>query len=187
MILPIVAYGNSILRKKCVEIDRDYYDLNNLIENMWQTMYNAEGVGLAAPQIGLSIRLFIIDANPLIDPSETLLNEDFKKHVFINPTIIDKSDNISSFNEGCLSIPDIRGEVKRPDSIKIKFYDQNFNLHIKDFNGILSRVIQHEYDHIQGILFTDKISPLKRKIIEKKLSKISKGNITSNYKMLFSK
>ena len=187
MIYPIVAYGHYALRKKCDEINKDYPDLNNLIENMWHTMYNAEGVGLAAPQIGISIRLFIIDANPLIDPSETLINEDFKKHVFINPTIVDKSENISSFNEGCLSIPDVRGDVKRPDSIKIRFYDQNFNLHTKEFNGILSRVIQHEYDHIQGILFTDKISPLKRKIIEKKLSKISKGNINSNYKMLFNK
>ena len=152
MILPIVAYGHSTLRKKCIEINKGYSDLNNLIEDMWQTMYNAEGVGLAAPQIGLSIRLFIIDAHPLIDSDETLLNEDFKKHVFINPKIIDKSENISSFNEGCLSIPDIRGDVKRPDSIKIKFYDENFNLHIKEFNGILSRAVSYTHLTLQTIL-----------------------------------
>ena len=187
MILPIIAYGHSVLKKKCSVIDKNYSDLQLLIDNMWETMYNAEGVGLAAPQIGLSIRLFIIDANPLIDSEENSIKNVFNKSVFINAQIIDDSNDISSFNEGCLSIPDIRGDVNRPNSIKIKFYDENFQLHIKEFDGILARVIQHEYDHIEGVLFTDKISKLKRKIIEKKLSKISKGNINTNYKMLFKK
>ena len=185
MILPIVAYGHSTLRKKCIEINKDHSDLNNLIEDMWQTMYNAEGVGLAAPQIGLSIRLFIIDAHPLIDSDETLLNEDFKKHVFINPKIIDKSENISSFNEGCLSIPDVREDVRRKETIKISYLDENFKEHVETYSGLLARVIQHEYDHIEGVLFTDKLSSLKKRMIKGRLANISKGKISVEYRMKF--
>ena len=188
MILPILSYGNSILKKKCVDIDSSYPNLNELINDMWDTMYNAEGVGLAAPQIGRKIRLFIIDASPFYEEKEA--NEyELKnlKRVFINPTVTFLNDEKSSFNEGCLSIPDVREDIERFDSIKIDFFDEEFNSHSLDFNGILSRVILHEYDHIQGVLFTDKISKFKRTLIQKKLNKISRGQIDVNYPMKFSK
>ena len=188
MILPILSYGNSILKKKCVDIDSSYPNLNDLISDMWDTMYNAEGVGLAAPQIGRQIKLFIIDASPFFEEKE-VTDHELKnlKRVFINPTVTFLNDEKCSFNEGCLSIPDIREDIERFDSIKIDFFDEEFNSHSLDFNGILSRVILHEYDHIQGVLFTDKISKFKRTLIQKKLNKISRGQIDVNYPMKFSK
>ena len=188
MILPILSYGNSILKNKSVEIDSSYPNLDKLINDMWETMYNAEGVGLAAPQIGKQIRLFIIDAAPFFDESDIT---DFElknmKRVFINPSIKLIDDKTCSFNEGCLSIPDIREDIERQDLIKINFFDEKFNYHSLKFNGILARVILHEYDHIEGILFTDKISKFKRTLIQKKLNKISSGNIDVKYPMKFSK
>ena len=184
MILPIVAYGHPVLRSKCTDIDSSYKDLDKLIKDMWDTMYSSDGVGLAAPQIGKSLRLFIVDANPLNDSGEF---DEKLKMTMINPKVVKSSESLSSFNEGCLSIPNIRGEVLRPETIEIEYYDENFNLNRSMFDGIISRVIQHEYDHIEGKLFTDKLSSFKRKIIEKKLMKISKGNINTSYSMKFFK
>ena len=191
MILPIVAFGNPVLRSKAKEIKEDYDNLDNLINDMWETMYNAKGVGLAAPQIGKSIRVFVVDASPFSEDEELELSERKKiigfKKVFINPTIVRQSSKLCSFTEGCLSIPDIRENVKREDKIEINFFDQNFNQQILKIDGLRARVVQHEYDHIEGILFTDKISSFKRKIINNKLKNISTGKISVSYPMSFDK
>jgi len=184
MILPIIAYGNPILRKKCENISRNYNKLNDLISNMWDTMYASSGVGLAAPQIGLSIRIFIVDASPFSD--ERLKLSTFKK-VFINPELITTTNKLNTFNEGCLSIPDVREDVIRENEIIIKYYDENFNKHELELNGLRARVVQHEFDHIEGVLFTDKLSTFKKKLIKGKLNNISKGNIKSDYLMSFYK
>jgi peptide deformylase len=191
MILPILAYGNPVLKKKAKNISNDFIKLNEFIENMWETMNNANGVGLAAPQVGLSFRVFIVDTSPFAD-SESMNKDEFElvssfKKVFINPVIINETGNKWDFNEGCLSIPEVRADVKRPETILIKYFDEDFNQHQQSFNGIIARVVQHEYDHIEGILFTDKISPLKRKLLKSKLIDISKGKIKTDYKMKFSK
>lgn len=186
MILPIVAYGDSVLRKEGEEITKDYPKLDDLISNMFETMYNAQGVGLAAPQIGKAIRLFLVDTTPFVDEEdpETMQLKDFKK-VFINAWIEEEDGEEFSFNEGCLSIPDIRGDVYRLERIKIKYFDENWQEHEEVYEGLKARVIQHEYDHIDGILFTDYLSPLKKNLIKKKLAKISRGHITVNYRMKF--
>jgi peptide deformylase len=189
MILPIVAYGDPVLRKKATEIGEDYPKLDMLIANMWETMYKASGVGLAAPQIGLPIRLFIIDATPFADDddlseAEQKTLEGFKK-VFINAKVVDESGKDWAFNEGCLSIPDIREDVNRLDTIKITYQDETFKTHTEVYDGLLARVIQHEYDHIEGILFTDKLSTLKKRLLKSRLDKISKGKISIDYKMRF--
>ncbi|MEJ4087856.1 peptide deformylase [Galbibacter orientalis] len=189
MILPIVAYGDPVLRKVAKDIPKDYPKLDVLIENMFETMYNAYGVGLAAPQIGLPIRLFVIDATAFADDDELSEKEKeqltgFKK-VFINPTIIEETGEEWTFNEGCLSIPDIREDVTRNAIIKIEYYDADFNKHIEEFDGLAARVIQHEYDHIEGVLFTDKLSSLKKRLLKGKLTSISKGKIKIDYKMRF--
>ena len=189
MILPIVAYGDPVLRKVAEEIDADYPNLTELIENMKQTMYNASGVGIAAPQIGKSIRLFIIDATPFAEDEE-LSDEDRKQlkvfnKVFINPKIIEENGDEWAFNEGCLSIPDIREDVFRQESVTFEYEDENFEKHSETLTGIAARVFQHEYDHIEGILFTDKLSSLKKRIIKKKLEKISLGKINVDYRMRF--
>ena len=191
MILPILAYGNPVLKKKAKNISNDFIKLNEFIENMWETMNNANGVGLAAPQVGLSFRVFIVDTSPFAD-SESMNKDEFElvssfKKVFINPVIINETGNKWDFNEGCLSIPEVRADVKRPETILIKYFDEDFNQHQQSFNGIIARVVQHEYDHIEGVLFTDKISPLKRKLLKSKLIDISKGKIKTDYKMKFSK
>lgn len=191
MILPIIAYGNPVLRKKCENISPDYKGLSELISNMWDTMYASSGVGLAAPQIGLSIRLFIIDASPFSEDNKLDIDErnslsTFKK-VFINPELITTTNNLNTFNEGCLSIPDVREDVVRENEILIKFFDQNFKKHELILNGLRARVVQHEFDHIQGILFTDKLSTFKKKLIKSKLNNISKGKIKSDYLMSFYK
>lgn len=189
MTLPIVAYGDPVLRKIAQDIDKDYPELDKLIANMWETMYKANGVGLAAPQIGLAIRLFVIDTSPFAEdedfsPEEQAMLKDFKR-VFINAQMIEEEGKNWSFNEGCLSIPDIREDVTRKDTITIQYLDDQFNEVTETFDGLLARVIQHEYDHIEGILFTDKLSSLKRRLLKGKLSNISKGNIVVEYKMRF--
>ncbi|WP_109298769.1 peptide deformylase [Aquimarina sp. AU474] len=189
MIFPIVAYGDPVLKKKAKDIDKEYPKLSELIENMFETMYNAHGVGLAAPQIGLPIRLFVIDAEPFSEDEELSEEEreqlkDFKK-VFINATILEEKDEEWAFTEGCLSIPDIREDVFRNETIKIKYFDENFVEHTEIYGGLAARVIQHEYDHIEGILFTDKLSSLKKRLIKGKLANISKGKVNADYRMRF--
>lgn len=191
MILPIVSYGSSVLKKTAKEITSDYPNLSELIANMWETMYAANGVGLAAPQIGLSIRVFVIDASPFADEENMCVKEietinTFKK-VFINPNIISEQGNLWDFNEGCLSIPDIREDVSRKEEILINFFDENFEPQKLKLNGLAARVVQHEFDHIEGVLFTDHLSSLKKRLIKNRLSLISKGDITVDYKMSFPK
>ncbi len=190
MILPIVAYGDSVLKKKGKEISEDYSKLSELLDNMFETMYNAHGVGLAAPQIGLSIRLFIVDATPFsededLSDAERETLEGFKK-VFVNPTMLEETGEEWAFCEGCLSIPEVREDVFRRDTIKIHYFDENFKEYTEVYSGLAARVIQHEYDHIEGILFTDKLSSLKKRLIKGKLTNISKGKINQEYRMRFS-
>tara|TARA_B100001287_G_C22593484_1_gene486855 strand:+ start:474 stop:1046 length:573 start_codon:yes stop_codon:yes gene_type:complete len=189
MILPILSYGNPFLKKKASPISEKTKNLKSLVNNMWETMYAAQGVGLAAPQIGKSIRLFIVDTYPFSDNEDLSIKErEFLrsfKMVFINPEIIEEFGKECVFNEGCLSIPGIREDVKRKDSIIIKFQDLDGKLIEESFSGIVARVIQHEYDHLEGILFTDKLSSLKRKIIKRKLNEISIGKIKVDYNMKF--
>jgi len=182
MKLPIIAYGDSVLRKKGTEITKDYPELNNLIENMFETMYGAHGVGLAAPQVGLSIRLFVVDATSFAEDEPAL--KDFKK-TFINAKIIEESGNKWSFNEGCLSIPDIREDIDRHESLTISYYDENWKHYEETYKGLAARIIQHEYDHIEGKLFVDKLSPLRKAMLSNKLSSISKGIVKVEYKMKF--
>ncbi len=189
MTLSILAYGDPVLRKTGKTITKDYPQLKELIANMWETMYNANGVGLAAPQIGLPIRLFLVDTGPFAEDDELTAEEqealrNFKK-VFINAKIEQQSGTNWTFNEGCLSIPDIREDVSRLDTIEISYMDENFKPHKETYDGLLARVIQHEYDHIEGILFTDKLSSLKKRLLKGKLTNISKGKINVDYKMRF--
>lgn len=181
MILPIYAYGQPVLKRVALPIDADYTDLDALIANMWETMYNANGVGLAAPQIGLGIRLFLVDSTQMYDEGE----EKGIKQVFINAEMIEETGDSWSYEEGCLSIPRITGDVERQERITIEYYDENFEKHTKSFEGIDARVIQHEYDHIDGILFTEHLKPLKRKLMSRKLEAIRKGKINPDYRMKF--
>jgi len=189
MIYPIVAYGDPVLRKKATDIPQDFPDLNQLIDDMFETMYGASGIGLAAPQIGKPIRLFIVDATPFEDDQE-LSKEDravlseFKK-VFINAEILEERGDEWVFNEGCLSIPDIREDVFRKDEITIRYFDADFNEHREVYSGIAARIIQHEYDHLEGVLFTDHLSALKKRMIKSKLGQISKGLIRAEYRMKY--
>ena len=189
MILPIVAYGDPVLRKVGKEIDKDYPNLEKLITDMKETMYNASGVGLAAPQIGKDIRLFLIDASPFaededLEESDREALKNFNK-VFINAEIIEETGDEWAFNEGCLSIPDVREDVFRQESVTVEYQDENFKTITETYTGLAARVFQHEYDHIEGILFTDKLSSLMKKLIKKKLEKISKGKINADYRMRF--
>lgn len=190
MILPIRAFGDAVLRKHCHPIKPDFPDLKILIENMFDTMNSAHGIGLAAPQVGLDIRLFVVDLSPLAededyaDIAEEL--KDFRK-VIINAKILEESGEEWKFNEGCLSIPDVREDVKRKETIIIEYFDENFVKHTETFSDMRARVIQHEYDHIEGILFTDHLSSLKKKLVKGKLVKISQGDVSVNYKMRFPK
>ena len=191
MKLHIVANGNPVLKRVADEITSDYPNLSELIENMWETMYAAHGVGLAAPQIGLSIRLFVIDASPFVDEEvmdqeEMNTLKDFKK-VLINPIIEEEQGELWSFNEGCLSIPEVREDVSRKEEIVVSYVDQNFTPQQLKLRGLAARVVQHEYDHIQGVLFTDHLSPLKKRLIKKRLTSISKGSISVEYRMKFPK
>jgi peptide deformylase len=189
MIVPIVGYGDPVLRKVGEEISADYPNLNGIIDNMYDTMYNAYGVGLAAPQIGLAIRLFVIDTEPFSD-SEDLTKEEQEqlkgfKQTFINAKMLKEEGEEWGFNEGCLSIPDVREDVYRNEKITLEYYDENFNKKTEVYDGLIARVIQHEYDHIEGILFTDLISTLKRTLIKKKLQNIMDGKARPDYKMRF--
>ncbi|RZN82118.1 MAG: peptide deformylase [Winogradskyella sp.] len=189
MILPIVAYGDPVLKKKAVEIDKDYPKLEVLIANMYETMYGAYGVGLAAPQIGLAVRMFLVDTEPFAE-DESFSEEEaaelktFKK-TFINPIILEEDGDEWAFNEGCLSIPDVREDVFRQPRIKIQYQDKDFNTHVEEYDGLIARVIQHEYDHIEGVLFTDKLSSFKKRLLKGKLQNISKGKIKVDYRMRF--
>lgn len=189
MILPVVAYGDPVLRKVAKDIGPDYPKLEELIANMRQTMYNASGVGIAAPQIGKSIRLFVIDATPFAEDEDISEEEqeqlkDFNK-IFINPKVLNTDGDEWAFNEGCLSIPDIREDVFRPERVTFEYQDENFEKHTSTLFGLAARVFLHEYDHLEGILFTDKLSSLKKSILKKKLNKISLGKIDIEYRMRF--
>ncbi|MCJ7466567.1 MAG: peptide deformylase [Maribacter sp.] len=189
MILPIVAYGDPVLRTVGKDIDTSYPKFRELLENMWETMYHANGVGLAAPQVGLPIRLFLVDTSPFADDDDLTKEEQktlsgFKK-VFINAKMQEETGKEWSFNEGCLSIPDIREDIVRNDTITLSYMDADFKSHTETYDGLLARVIQHEYDHIQGILFTDKLSSLKKRLLKGRLNNISKGNISVDYRMRF--
>lgn len=189
MILPIVAYGDPVLRKKATDITKDYPKLKELVDNMFETMYNAYGVGLAAPQIGLPVRMFLVDTTPFAEDEDLPKEEQaalkgFKK-VFINAKITKEEGEEWVFNEGCLSIPDVREDVSRKPKITIEYLDENFKPHTETFDGLIARVIQHEYDHIEGVLFTDKLSSLKKRIIKGRLANISKGKIRVDYRMRF--
>ena len=182
MILPIVAYGHPTLRKVAVDIEPDHPGLKELIDNMFETMYSSEGVGLAAPQVNQSVRLFIIDASHYADEQPEL--EGLKK-VFINAHIIEEEGEEWVFNEGCLSIPDVREDVSRKPKIRMQYVDENFEPHDEVFEGIAARIIQHEYDHLEGILFVDKINSLRKILLKRKLNDISTGNIDVSYKMIY--
>lgn len=186
MIYPIVAYGDPVLREKAKDINASYPEISKVIENMWATMYNAEGVGLAAPQVGLPIRVFIADTEQL---KKTRKNPDFEgiKQVFINPVIIDESGEEWKYEEGCLSIPGIREHVLRKPTLRVRYLDEQFKEQEQEFDGINARVIQHEYDHIEGVLFTDRLQPLTRKMIQKKLQLILDGKVDVDYKMRFAR
>lgn len=182
MVLPIFAYGQPVLKKVAEEIDESYPELQELIVNMWETMYEAEGVGLAAPQVGLPIRLFIVDT---VQTKEEGKEAEGIKQVFINAEKVEESGEEWAYEEGCLSIPDIRGDVDRPPQLKIRFLDENFEEHVKVYTGINARVIQHEYDHIEGVLFVEYLKPLKKRRIKRKLENIRKGEIEVDYRMKF--
>jgi len=190
MLLPIIGYGSPILKRKAEEITQDYEGLDELIKNMWETMYHANGVGLAAPQVGHSIRLFVVDATIYADDEETTEEEREQlfrsKKVYINPVILELEGEEWAYTEGCLSIPGINEDIYRPDKITIEYLDQDFKKHTEEFDGLAARVIQHEYDHIEGILFTDKLSNFKKRLIKTKLRNITKGKVDVDYRMQFS-
>lgn len=194
MIFPIVAFGHPVLRKVAEDIDASYPDLPGLIEDMWETMYASNGVGLAAPQVNRPIRLFVVDSAQIfanMDEEERKENQypdtPGIKQVFINAHIVEEVGEDWPYNEGCLSIPKVREDIYRAEEVTLEYFDEHFKKHVRTFNGITGRVILHEYDHIDGRLFIDHISPLKRKLLKRKLEDISRGNIKVDYKMLFPK
>jgi peptide deformylase len=180
MILPIYVYGQPVLRKVAVDITKEYEGLTKFIADMWETMYKSDGIGLAAPQVGKSIRLFVIDGSSLQEDDPSLT--DFKK-VFINTRISELTGEEWGFTEGCLSIPNIREEVQRPSKVRMQYYDQNWQFHDEYFDGIAARIIQHEYDHLDGIMFVDHLSSIKRRLLTGKLTAISKGKTDVSYKI----
>jgi len=184
MIYPIYLYGHPVLRKVAKDIDKDFENFEEFMSNMWETMYKTDGIGLAAPQIGKSIRVFVIDADPLSE--EYPETKDFKR-AFINAQVVEESGEEWSFNEGCLSVPNIREDVKRKPKLEIHYYDQEWNYHEDIFEGAIARVIQHEYDHLEGKIFTDRISPIRRRLIKGKLTAISKGKADVKYKFRIAK
>ena len=177
MIYPIVVYGDPVLKKKAADIEKGT-DLTQLVEDMFETMKGAHGIGLAAPQIGKSIRLFVVDGRPI----EREKTNNFVK-VFVNPEIVEEFGEEWAFEEGCLSIPNIREEVERPESLKIKYYDENWEYHEEEYDGMKARIIQHEYDHIEGVLFTDYLTPLKKRMLKGKLTNITKGKMKVEYRV----
>lgn len=182
MILPVVAYGHPVLKRVAEDIDADYPNLQQLISDMFETMYYSEGVGLAAPQINKSIRLFVIDTDPF---SETYPEGKGIKKVFINPEIVEVSEETWTFREGCLSLPEMNEEVQRPSVIKINYLDENFVEHEEVYDGIVARVIQHEYDHLEGKVYVDRVAPMRKMLLKNKLRNISEGNVYVDYKMIF--
>ena len=182
MILPITVFGSTVLRKKTVEIDKDYNGLNKLIDDMFETMDKADGVGLAAPQIDRNIKLFVINTAPMDEAEDDTSLTNFKK-VFINPEIVEETGKEWTYIEGCLSIPDIRENVSRKSEIRIQYYDKDFNFFDEKYDGIKARIIQHEYDHLDGVLFIDKISPIKKRLLKNKLRFIAKGKVDTKYKI----
>lgn len=186
MLLPVYAYGQPVLKKVSLEIDPDYPELQSLIANMWETMYHADGVGIAAPQVGYGIRLFVIDTEQVDrkEGQESPTDQPFKQ-VFINAQILEETNTPWTYEEGCLSIPDIRGDVERPAGIRIRWQDEKFQEHVAEFTGINARVIQHEYDHIEGVLFTERLKPLKKRLIQRRLEAIREGRVKTDYKMRF--
>ena len=192
MILPVVAYGNPILRKVAADIEQDYPDLQKLISDMWETVYHTNGVGLAAPQINKSLRVFVVDTLQIVegfDAEDKLEYPDEQpiKRIFINAHKVEESGDLWAYNEGCLSIPKVREDVKRTQNVTLHYLDENFTEHTETFSGITGRVIQHEYDHLDGKLFIDYIAPLKKRLIKKKLDDISTGKVRVDYRMLFPK
>lgn len=185
MILPIFAFGQPVLKQVAKDITAEYEGLSQLIEDMWETMYQAYGVGLAAPQIGLGIRIFVVDSTQIKD--EMRKGEQGIKKVFINAHVIEESGKSWGYEEGCLSIPHVRGEVERLDTVRIKYMDENFIEFEETYSGINARVIQHEYDHIDGVLFTDKLKPLKKKLIQRRMNDIAAGKVRADYKLKFAK
>jgi peptide deformylase len=178
MIYPVTVFGDPVLRKLAEPIDSDFPNLKEFIQNMFETMYNSDGVGLAAPQVGQAIRIFVIDSITEDEDAEPGI-----KRAFINPEILEKSGDEWVMNEGCLSLPEIREDVVRPETVKIKYLDEDFNEHIEVFNGFTSRVIQHEYDHLEGVMFVDYLNPLKKRILKSKLTAISKGKVIPKYRI----
>ena len=192
MVLPIVAYGHPVLRKVCDDITAEYPELKKLIADMWESMYHTNGVGLAAPQINRPIRLFVVDTEQIVEnfdeeDKKEYPNEKPIKKVFINAHKVEESGEPWAYNEGCLSIPKVREDVMRQPKVKMRYMDENFQEHEEEFDGITARVIQHEYDHIEGKLFIDYLPMLKRRLIKKKLDDISAGKIRTDYRMVFSK
>lgn len=181
MTYPIVVYGHPILRKVAEEIDKDYRGLDQFISDLFETMHNSEGMGLAAPQVGRSIRIFVVDGTPLTEDEPELA--DFKK-IFINPQIVERTGELNLMSEGCLSIPNMREEVSRESRIRIQYYDEEWQYHDEIFNNYKARIIQHEYDHLDGILYTDKLNPLRKRLIKSKLTAISKGKFDVDYKTI---
>ncbi len=191
MIYPIVAYGDPVLRKVTVDIDKSY-DVKKLSEDMFETMYNAKGVGLAAPQIGINLRIFVVDGRPFNEGEDMKERDkdpsliDFKK-VFINAEILEEDGDDWAFEEGCLSIPDVREDIYRPEYVTIRYFDTDWIEHTEEYEGLAARIIQHEYDHIDGILFTDHLNPVRKRMLKNKLAKITKGRVDVDYKMKFPK
>jgi len=184
MILPIYIYGHPILRNKCKPIDESYQNLNQLIDNMFETMHNASGIGISAPQVGLDISLFLIDLSTYSEEDPGIPNI---KKVFINPEIIDEFGSLEDHNEGCLSIPAVREDVSRKNKIKVRYLDLEFKEHYEEIDGLFARVFQHEYDHLKGVLFIDHLSPLKKNIVNRKLKKIEKGKFEDLYPTILKK
>lgn len=192
MILPIIAYGHPVLRKRSEDIDRTYPDLEKLISDMWDTLYASHGVGLAAPQVNKPIRLFLVDSKQMLDQMDEDERAEYEgdegvKQVFINARIIETEGDPWPYEEGCLSIPKIREDVNRPETVTLQYLDEQFQPHEETFSGLSARVIQHEYDHIEGKLFIDYLKPLKKRLLKKRLDDISKGKVDIDYKMLFPK
>ena len=178
MIFPVTVFGDPVLRKKAEPILKDFPDLHGFIQNMFETMYNSDGVGLAAPQVGQPIRIFVLDTTHEDEDEPAGI-----KKAFINPVILEKSGDEWVMNEGCLSLPEIREDVLRPETVKIKYVDENFNEFTEEYSGFTSRVIQHEYDHLEGVMFVDYLNPLKKRILKSKLTAISKGKVQPKYKI----
>ena len=185
MLLPIYAYGQPILKKVAAPVPQDYPELAELLDNMWETMEHADGVGIAAPQVGLSIRLFLIDTIEVKREGKPEPTDEGFRQVFINAKMLEESGKLWTYEEGCLSIPHIRGDVDRPSVITIQWQDENFEPHEATFTGINARVIQHEYDHIEGLLFTERLKPLKKRMIQRKMENIRAGKVATDYRMRF--